>query len=428
MSIVDQYGKEIRTGRPITGELAGVSGIRDRYSTYPSQGLTPGRLASIFREADMGDVLRQSELFEEMEEKDAHLGSVLQTRKLSVTGLPWEVTPASENGEDRTIAAFVKEALTWVENWDEALLDIMDAAGKGYSVSEIMWEIAEGKVWCAALRWRHQKKFTFYARDSVLDSPRLVTDREPVYGEELPPNKFVVHRYRARSGSTPRGGLLRPCAWMYLFKNFTVKDWVIFAERFAMPMRVGKYSAGASAEERRVLRNAVFNLGSDAAAVISDSTVVELLEQTTRTGSVAVFEKLSDFCNKAMSKAVLGHAASSEATPGRLGAEHEAREVRQDLLEADAKALARTITMQLIYPLVLFNFGPEKSLPRFRFHYEAGEDLEKAARTYRELAGMGLTIGESHVREKFGIPAPEKNEGVIRPSGSSSSPSTTTRS
>jgi phage gp29-like protein len=72
--------------------------------------------------------------------------------------------------------------------------------------------------------------------------------------------------------------------------------------------------------------------------------------------------------------------------------------------------------------------GPEKSLPRFRFHYEAGEDLEKAARTYRELAEMGLTIGENHVREKFGIPAPEKNEGVIVPRRSSSSPETTTRS
>ncbi len=49
-------------------------------SSYPSQGLTPERLAAIFREADAGDVRRQAELFEEMEEKDAHLGSVLQTR------------------------------------------------------------------------------------------------------------------------------------------------------------------------------------------------------------------------------------------------------------------------------------------------------------------------------------------------------------
>jgi phage gp29-like protein len=423
MSLVDRFGKEIKTGKPITHELAGVSAVRDRYSTYPSQGLTPGRLASIFKESDQGEILRQAELFEEMEEKDAHLGSVLQTRKLAVAGLPWEVVAASEEAEDRKIAGFVKEALEWVENWDDALLDIMDAAGKGFSVCEVMWEIAEKKVWCKALKWRHQKKFTFYDKDTVLEVPRLITDSEPVYGEELPSFKFVVHRYKARSGSTPRGGLLRPCAWMYLFKNYTVKDWVVFAERFAMPMRVGKYQPGASAEERRVLRNAVFNLGSDAAAVISDSTVVELLEQSTKTGSVQVFEKLGAFCDTSMSKAVLGHSASSESTPGRLGAEHEARDVRRDLLEADAKALAKTVTMQLVYPLVVYNFGPEKSLPRFRFHHEEGEDLEKTAKVYRALAEMGLPIGENHVREKFGVPAPEKDEEVITPRGASPLPS-----
>jgi hypothetical protein len=73
--------------------------------------------------------------------------------------------------------------------------------------------------------------------------------------------------------------------------------------------------------------------------------------------------------------------------------------------------------MQLIYPLVVYNFGPEKSLPRFRFHYEEGEDLEKTATVYRALAEMG------HVREKFGVPAPEKDEEVITPRGASPLPS-----
>ena len=53
---------------------------------YPSNGLTPVRLAEIFREADTGDVMRQMELFEEMEEHDPHLFSQLQTRKNAVTG------------------------------------------------------------------------------------------------------------------------------------------------------------------------------------------------------------------------------------------------------------------------------------------------------------------------------------------------------
>ena len=47
--------------RPETNELA-VAQVTDKYSEYPSNGLTPVKLAEIFREADAGDVLRQMEL------------------------------------------------------------------------------------------------------------------------------------------------------------------------------------------------------------------------------------------------------------------------------------------------------------------------------------------------------------------------------
>ena len=47
--------------RPETREIA-VAQVTDKYSEYPSNGLTPVRLAEIFKEADAGDVLRQMEL------------------------------------------------------------------------------------------------------------------------------------------------------------------------------------------------------------------------------------------------------------------------------------------------------------------------------------------------------------------------------
>jgi phage gp29-like protein len=409
MKILDAYGKAVNKRSPVLDEV-GVAGVRNMYSSYPSQGLTPERLAAIFREADQGDVMRQAELFEEMEEKDAHLGSVLQTRKLAVAGLEWEVVAASRSGEDLRAAAFVKEALEWVGNWDDALIDMLDAIGKGFSVLEVMWEIAEGQAWVDRLIWRHPKRFTFYSKERILDLPRLLTDAEPVYGEELVPNKFVVHRCRGRSGAAPRAGLLRPCAYMYLFKNYTLKDWVIFNERYAQPMRVGKYGPGASEEERRVLRNAVFNLGVDAAAVISDSTVIELLESAEKGGSPDVYGRLIDFCDRSMSKAVLGQTLTTEQTQGTYATASVHQMVMHDSLEADAKALARTITMQVVRPLVEFNFGTDRSLPSFKFLYEAREDLKALAETYRTVAELGVKIPRRLLHERFGVPMPEKGD------------------
>ena len=67
------------------------------------------------------------ELFEEMEEKDTHLYSQLQTRKLAVTGLDWEVQPFSEDERDVEVAEFVSDQLHGLENFNDVLLDVLDA-------------------------------------------------------------------------------------------------------------------------------------------------------------------------------------------------------------------------------------------------------------------------------------------------------------
>jgi len=179
--LVDQYGRDIKSNKPIIDEVA-VSSVRDRYSNYPSQGLTPQRLAVIFREADQGNILRQAELFEEMEEKDLHLGGVLQTRKLAVTGLDWEVESASDSAEDKKIAAAAAEMIENIQNFEDALLDMMDAVGKGFDVQEIMWEFSEGQVWINEIKYIHPRRFTFSSMNALLEMPKLLTDESPIWG------------------------------------------------------------------------------------------------------------------------------------------------------------------------------------------------------------------------------------------------------
>lgn len=412
--LVDQYGRQIKSNKPILEEVA-VSSIRERYGTYPSQGLTPQRLASIFKEADQGDIQRQAELFLEMEEKDLHLGGVMQTRKLAVTGLEWEILPASESAEDKKIAEAAIEMLEYLENFEDTLLDMLDALGKGFSVQEIMWELSEGQVWIKNTEWVNQQQFTFNSFTKVLKIPRLITDASPSLGEDLLPNKFILHKYKARSGATPRGGLLRPCAYMYLFKNYGIKDWVIFNELFAVPMRVGKYKPGAGADEKDALKRAVFNLGVDAAAVISDNSIIELVESARR-GDAGVLSSLPEFCDKAISKGVLGHTGSAESTAGRLGGENASEAVRHDLVESDSKAVMKTIKFQMLAPWVLFNYGPGKGVPIFKLHFETGEDLETVAKVYGILVkDAGFEgIPESHIHDRFSIPVPEKGEKTLK--------------
>lgn len=408
--LYDQFGREITPERRPDGRTLAVASIRDRWSTYPSKGLTPEKLGTIFREADGGDVYRQMELFEEMEEKDGHLSSILQTRKLAVTGLDFEVVPFSEEKRDRAVADFVSDVIFNLSDFEDNLLDMLDAVGKGYSALELHWDLRGGKNVVRHMEWIHPKKFAW--DDTV--APRLLTEEEPARGIEIPPFKLVFHRHKARSGHPTRQGILRVCAWMYLFKNYDIKDWVAFAEVFGMPLRLGKYDASATQEDKDALILAVRSLGSDAAGIISKSTEIEFVEAVKNSGE-AVYEALALFCNGEMSKAVLGHSAGADSTPGKLGGENQAGEVRDDLRRADSEAASKTIRRDLIRPLVGFNFGWDTPLPWFRLHYEPQDDLDEEAGRYRVLIDSGMEIGEDHMYEKFGIPKPGKGEKTVRP-------------
>ncbi len=412
MGLKDYFGRWFKSQpKPDTRELAAVS-IHDRWSAYPSVGLTPRGLASIFQEADLGAVRRQMELFEEMEEKDAHLAAILQTRKLAVLSLDYEVLPYAKTPEDEHIAETMGEMVWGIPNLENAFLDLLDAIGKGFALAEIIWGVEQGQARAVELNWVPQKKVTF-----VEDlAPRLMTADGPWQGVELPPWKVIYHRYRARSGHDTRAGVLRVAGYMYLLKNYALKDWAAFNEIFGMPLRLGKYDPASTPADREALIQAIRNLGSDAAGIISKNTEIEFVETANRiSGSNNPYQVLADFCNREMSKAILGQTLTTD-TSGGTGTFAAARvhaQVRRDLVEADAQALGHTLREQLLRPLVGFNFGWDKPVPWFRFRYEEEEDLKTLSEVYRNLAHMGLPMSMEHVAERFGIPLAQKGQETL---------------
>lgn len=395
---------------PDVNEIA-VAQVTDKYSEYPSDGLTPVKLAEILREADAGDVLRQMELFEEMEEKDPHLFSQLQTRKNAVTGLDFEIIPFSDDPRDKEIADFIEEQLNGIESFEDVETDLLDAIGKGFAVSEIMWGYDEGHVVVKEIKSRHQKRFFW---DSLDDSFKVRTKDAPE-GVLLPGNKFIVHKYKARSGHTSRAGILRVVAWMYLFKNYDLKDWVSFAEVYGLPLRLGKYAPGASEADKLALMQALIQIGADAAGIIPDGTTIDFIT-TEKTSSSDLYERLARYCDEQISKAVLGQTLTSDSGGGSYAQSKTHNDVRHDLTVADCKALASTLRRDLIRPLCIFNFGEDKRVPHIRFDCEESEDLTQTA----EILGVliektGLRVPTSFIYKKFSIPEPEADEEIATP-------------
>lgn len=409
--LLDQFGRAIPPlKRPETREIASVS-LKDRWSSYPSAGLTPGRLSAIFRQADQGDLWAQAELFEEMEEKDAHLAAVLQTRRLAVLGLEYQVEDASEDAEDQKIGELCREQVETLD-MDDLLTHLLGAVGQGYAAAELLWD-NQGQARIKGFNLIHPKNITFV--NSLMP---LVSTEANWQGEAPPAWKLVYHRAAAKCGHDTRNGVLRVCAYMYLFKNYSLKDWVVFNEIFGMPLRLGKYEPSATPADREALRSAISSLGSDAAGIISKSTEIEFVEAAGRlSGITNPYQVMAFFCNREISKAVLGQTLTTdtEGSTGTFSAGKVQEGVRRDLLEADCKSLAKTIRLQMLRPLVGFNFGWDKAVPGFHFNIAEDEDLKALSETYKNLSEMGYPITVKHISERFGIPEPEKDDLLITP-------------
>jgi phage gp29-like protein len=393
MPILDQHGQPITSTPPQPRASGGAVSLSDRYRQYPANGLTPVKLAAILREADDGFLERQSELFETMIERDAYLFSLFQTRKLAVTGLDWTVDPAEDTPEARKIAD------AWTQAWEELdtedlMLELLDAIDQGVSLLNVVWERVSG-TWVPSALTKVQPRNLIWDFD---ERRFLVRTLETPRGEALPFGAGIEHRFKARSGLPVRAGLGRTISWLYLFKHYALKDWLVYADLYGVPFRLGKYDPATGEAERQALETAVRALGSDAAGVISKDTEIEIIDVAQK-GGPDVFDKLS----------------SGEGSHGTqaLGKVHE--RVRLDILKADARALAATVRRDLIRAFVAFNFGPDKIglAPYLNPQIEEPEDLKLKAEVLQITQNMGLEIPTSWMREQFGVPEPQPQEATL---------------
>ncbi|MEN9544025.1 MAG: Mu-like prophage protein [Pseudomonadota bacterium] len=406
--ILDQWGNPVSSQalvKPAMG--ATVTGVRDTFDDFMASRLTPARMARILRDAAMGEMYDFLTLAEEMEEIEPQYASVISTRKRAIQSIELQVEASGDSAEEIKLADAVRENIAEHPGSYDLIGDLLDGLGKGYSVVEIVWDV-EGRQWRPErFEWHDPRLFQFDRLTRKELRKRVQADFN---GAPLEPFKFIRHIPKLKSGIPARNGLARLALWVFLLKTYSLKDWAAFLEVHGMPLRLGKYGASASEADKRVLLNAVRNLGSDAAAIVPTGMEIEFVE--TKGFSEKPFEGFAMYLDKAMSKAIIGQTMTTDEGSS-LGQAKVHENVRIDIKKADARQLNGTLARDLVRPYVDLNHGPRDKYPKVHVVVIEPEDIKTLSEALSKLVPLGLKVQSSAVRDRIGFADPDEGAEVL---------------
>jgi len=407
-TLLDRYGRPVkRAALKKEHAAAQTVGVRSPTTGHPAANIDPTRMASILREAESGQPLQFLELAEVMEERDPHYAAVLGTRKRSVSQIDITVDAASDEPHHAAHADMVRDWLKRDELSDE-IFHMMDAVGKGFSITEIIWDTSTGQWQPQRLEHRDQRWFTFDRVD--LRTPLLRTENGY---EPLQPFKYINTVISAKSGLPIRGGTSRIGAWGWMFKMFTQRDWAIFTQNFGQPIRVGKYQNGATEEDKETLFRAVQNIAGDCAAIMPASMDIEFIEAVKLGSSLSLYTDRSNWLDQQMSKLVLGQTTTTDAISGGHAVSQEHRQVQEDIERADAKVISGTLNRDLVRPWIDLEFGPQKLYPRIVIARPEQKDVQLIVESVEKLVPLGLKVSTATMQGLLGLPETEAGEELL---------------
>lgn len=419
-----------RASYPSDGWL--TLGTSDRDSTGLGQQFTKAHVNGYIAAASNGDTRSFSQFKREMVASDAHLSAEIEKAKAMLVQAPLEVTPwpPSVATYSKRETPEAKRALEITAFCREQLLDPDVRIGRaiehalwglfdGVAGFEVVWSrLPGGRYGFAAIDPVPSERFRWFFDRFALgvqpgdDSSQLV----PV--EDLGHSIAVVVA-EPEQARRDRAGILRRCVAPWLTARNGREWWARDIEIFASPFRWAKYKRGDKDAPAK-LRDALRTMGNLGYAAFPDDVDLEFVKGFDTAGKGQ--GDLVGYCERAMSKAVLG---STQTADIQVGAGSKASAgVHLAVIETRVDAIGRLICedflrRQLLKPLVAASFGAEAAeryTPVPQIRVRKNDDLLAFMTAMKTALEAGVTtIPVAFVHARAGIPQPEEGEPTLQP-------------
>lgn len=393
----------------------------DSTSSHPGYGASPALVNSVFRQAEAGYLGAQCDLFDDLIESDGHLRSLIEGRIGAVAGREWVIQPGSQDSRSIKAAEALERVLRDSLNFHDFIEHQLTANYYGFAASEIDWQDRDGDIVPAWFANAPHTRFVF----DPFNNLRLLTPAAQDHGVELQPGKWVVTRRPHKN--LARAGLMRTLAWWAVFKRMSVRDWIVFAEKFGIPNVIGEYRDNATTEAIQALEKAIRDIGEAGQAVLPESTKIAFTDAVQRSGdNSGLHPAVVALCESQMSKLINGSTLTSDSGgPGSfaLGKVHESRQFSLEV--ADATRLSHVFRQHIGVPFLRFNGMAGAAAPRLKV--QVMQELD--AKTRAEVASLvvndlGAEIDGAQLLDELGFRRPSRAEDALRGRVTPSEPGT----
>jgi phage gp29-like protein len=352
------------------------------------------------------------ELYHDMAVKDPKISSLLQTRKYGVAGKPWHIEPGSEEDKDAEIAQIIQfNILEKIDSFYQDLVGAISCIQYGYSVMEVIWGYDEkdSLIRPFFLKSRDPQYFLF-EKDTHLP---LFKPPGNLEGQKLPDYKFIIFRHDPEYENPYGKSLMRDLYWYWWMKKFGVKWWAMAVERYGSPSKIMKYPSGIDDNIRSSLQTQLEkgdNFGAN--YVIPKDIELTLLEGMKKAGGDQ--ERFATYIDNLSAQRILGQTLTSDiGNVGSKAAEQGHEQIRQDIIEADAKVLQHGFN-ELIRWIHWFNWGePKYSYPTIKIEYEPEEDRKLQAEIVDYAVKWNIALVKEEVYAKLGLRMPTDDDEIL---------------
>lgn len=366
-----------------------------------------GRWRQALNEAEDIDFPRRYSLYRIYNEitLDAHLSSLIQTRKLKVLGKEFYLLNSKGKIDEQKTKLIKKK---W---FNDFLGYAIESIFYGYSLVNF-GDIEDYDFKGIKLVYRHH---VMPEKHYILESPYDFDGKDYT---NPPISNWVIG-----IGDERDLGLLAKACPPALFKKNVVGAWSEFAEMFGMPYRIGKTNVRDDATRKEMVTN-LSKLGSAGWAVIDNEDDIEF-KVNGQSDAYEVYKALIEHCNKELSKLILGATMISDDGSSRSQSEVHER-VSDAYTKADLKFCKYVVDGQLIPFLNMHGFGLEGYT--LGYANEEEEQIEERYKNERNklildavkvATDSGLTVSPEWVQQatqiELVIPEEQPQEEGINP-------------